>query len=98
KLIDFRKKNYPGTSMAASFESDVELTDAAQGITLKRLINMNNPLKHRGFTLFQASYSETPVETTVLSVRKDPGVPLVYTGFFTVIAGLIMMFYWKPKR
>jgi len=97
-LLDFRKRTYPGTTTAASFESEVELTDPARGVTMRRLISMNNPLRYRGYTLFQASYSETPVETTVLSVRRDPGVPCVYAGFLTVIAGLITMFYWRPTR
>lgn len=97
-LVDFRKQTYPGTELAASFESEVELTDPARGTTLHRVISMNNPLTYRGYTLFQASYSETPVETTVLSVRKDPGVPFVYVGFLTVVGGLITMFYWKPGR
>lgn len=97
-LQDFRKRTYPGTTTAASFESEVTLRDAARGVTLHRVIRMNGPLTYRGYTLFQASYSETPVETTVLSVRNDPGVPLVYAGFVTVIAGLLAMFYWRPRR
>lgn len=128
KLLDFRKTDYPGTQMAAGFESDVELTDEARGLTLKRTINMNNPLKHRGFSLFQSSYIpalaaerpegggaasdsgshiQEPVqippdggtfldrnfkEATVLSVRKDPGVSLVYAGFLLIVAGVVSMF------
>ncbi len=92
KLLDFRKTDYPGTEIPASFESDVELADPDQGVTLKRKISMNNPLKYRGFSLFQSSYIPGPTETTVLSVRKDPGVPLVYTGFLIVVGGIVAMF------
>ena len=92
KLLDFRKFDYPGTQMPSGFESDVELTDATLGLTLKRKINMNNPLKYRGFSFFQSSYVDGPTQTTVLSVRKDPGVPLVYAGFLIIVAGVISMF------
>ena len=92
KLIDFRKIDYPGISMAAGFESDVELSDPEKGLTLKRTIRMNTPLKYRGFTLFQSSYVQGPTETTVLSVRKDPGTPFVYAGFLIVLLGVISMF------
>ena len=92
KLLDFRKIDYPGTQMAAGFESDVELSDPARGLVLKRKISMNNPLKHRGYSLFQSSYFEEPVETTVLSVRNDPGTPFVYAGFLVIIAGVTTMF------
>ncbi|MBI1953202.1 MAG: cytochrome c biogenesis protein ResB [Candidatus Omnitrophica bacterium] len=92
KLLDFRKIDYPGTQMAAGFESDVELSDPARGLVLKRKISMNNPLKHRGYSLFQSSYFEGPVETTVLAVRNDPGTPFVYAGFLVIIAGVTTMF------
>ncbi len=92
KLLDFRKVDYPGTQMAASFESDVELTDAKRGLVLIRTIRMNSPLRYRGFSFYQSSYLEGPTETTVLSVRNDPGTPFVYAGFLTVILGVILMF------
>ena len=92
KLIDFRKIDYPGIEMAAGFEADVELVDPEQGVTLKRTIRMNNPLKYRGYVLFQSSFIPGPVETTVLSVRNDPGTPLVYAGFLVIVAGVVTMF------
>ena len=92
KLLDFRKIDYPGTQMAAGFESDVELTDPKRGVMLMRKISMNNPLKYRGFAFYQSSYIEGPAETTVLSVRSDPGTPFVYAGFIIVILGVIAMF------
>lgn len=99
KLIDFHKADYPGTQMAAHFESDVELADPERGVILKRKITMNNPLKYRGFSFFQSGFLEEPVETTVLSVRKDPGTPLVYAGFLTVIAGVVTLFIFrKPEE
>ena len=98
KLLDFRKFEYPGTEMAAAFESDVELSDPEKRLTLKKKISMNNPLKYRGFSLFQSSYVPGPVETTVLSVRKDPGTPLVYSGFLIVLAGVITLFTSRSRN
>ncbi len=97
RLLDFRKFDYPGTEMAAAFESDVELSDPERGLTFKKKISMNNPLKYRGFSLFQSSYVPGPVETTVLSVRNDPGTPLVYTGFLIVLAGVITLFTSRAR-
>ena len=92
KLLDFRKIDYPGTQMAAAFESDVELTDAKRGIILMRKISMNHPLRYRGFSFYQSSYVPGAVETTVLSARNDPGTPFVYAGFIIVILGVVAMF------
>ncbi|MBI3996249.1 MAG: cytochrome c biogenesis protein ResB [Candidatus Omnitrophica bacterium] len=92
KLLDFRKIDYPGTDMAAGFESDVELTDPQRGIMVMRKISMNNPLRYRGFSFYQSSYIPGRTEMTVLSVRNDPGTPLVYAGFLIIIAGVVSLF------
>jgi hypothetical protein len=92
KLLDFRKIDYPGTQMAAGFESDVQLSDPQRGLILMRKISMNNPLRYRGYSLYQSSFIPGAVETTVLSVRSDPGTPFVYAGFLIVIAGVVSMF------
>jgi cytochrome c biogenesis protein ResB len=98
KLLDFRKIDYPGTQMAAAFESDVQLTDAQRGIILMRKISMNKPLRYRGYSFFQSSYIPGPTETTILSVRNDPGTPLVYAGFLIVIGGVTAMFALRPPE
>lgn len=98
KLLDFRKIDYPGTQMAAGFESDVQLSDPQRGIILMRKISMNNPLRYRGFSFYQSSYIPGSVETTVLSVRSDPGTPLVYAGFIIVIAGVVSMFILRTRQ
>ena len=95
KLLDFRKIDYPGTQMASAFEADVELTDSKRGLIMMRKISMNHPLRYRGFSFYQSSYIEGPTETTVLSVRNDPGTPFVYAGFLIVIAGVVSMFVFR---
>ncbi|MBI4342629.1 MAG: cytochrome c biogenesis protein ResB [Candidatus Omnitrophica bacterium] len=96
KLLDFRKIDYPGTEMASGFEADVELTDPWRGLMLMRKISMNNPLRYRGYSFFQSSYIPGSPETTVLSVRNDPGTPVVYAGFLIVIAGVVGLFV-RPR-
>lgn len=100
KLVDFRKIDYPGTQMAAGFESDVELSDPTHGVILIRTIRMNHPLRYRGYSFYQSSYIPGPTETTVLAVRSDPGTPLVYAGFLIVMAGVVGMFLLRrpPER
>ncbi len=98
KLLDFRKIDYPGTEMAADFESDVVLSDPNHADPMFHKISMNQPISYKGFKFFQASFIEGPVETTVLAVRKDPGTPLVYAGYLIVIMGILTLFMAKPKR
>ncbi|MBI4597103.1 MAG: cytochrome c biogenesis protein ResB [Candidatus Omnitrophica bacterium] len=97
KLLDFRKITYPGTSMASGFEADVQLSDPERGVILMKKISMNNPLRYRGYHFYQSSYIDGPTQTTVLSVRNDPGTPLVYAGFLVVVAGMVSMFILRRK-
>jgi hypothetical protein len=94
KLEDFREINYPGISMAQSFESDVIVT--APDKTFSRMISMNNPLKVHGYKLFQSSFQRGARETSIFSVARDPGVPVVYAGSLILVVGLILIFFVKP--
>jgi cytochrome c biogenesis protein len=48
-----------------------------------------NTLKYKDYTFF---YDKT-LEYSVLKVKKDPGVPVVYAGCFLIMIGLVLAFY-----
>jgi cytochrome c-type biogenesis protein CcsB len=92
KLDRFVLETYPGTMRPSGFRSEVEITDHASGHTFPAAIWMNHELHYRGYALFQSSYSqENGRQATVLSVSKDPGQGLVFTGYITLIAGMIIV-------
>lgn len=98
RLKDFRKVDYPGTSSAASFESDVVLTDREDGVQIERTISMNKPLDYKGWRVFQSSYVQDPRfgEASVFSIAKNPGIGLIYSGAAVILAGVLLLFYWHP--
>ena len=53
ELKDFMMDTDPGTERPASFKSLVKLKDPMKGIEREQLIQMNEPLKYRGFKLYQ---------------------------------------------
>jgi hypothetical protein len=55
-LSQFKMDKDPGTNNPASYESFVKLFD--DGKMTDHHVFMNNPLKHSGFTFYQASYSQ----------------------------------------
>lgn len=92
KLDDFVLETYPGTRRPSGFLSKVQITDHASGQTFPARIWMNHELHHRGYALFQSSYQQSMGrEATVLSVSKDPGQTVVFVGFITLIAGMIIV-------
>ncbi|HMO03667.1 MAG TPA: cytochrome c biogenesis protein ResB [Kiritimatiellia bacterium] len=92
KLIDFKKQKHPGTEIARSFSSLVEVT--ADGITRELTISMNKPLRHRGYTLYQQSYRETPdgKESSTFAVTHNYGRLLPYVSTAMVVIGMIVHF------
>jgi hypothetical protein len=104
KLIDFKKSTHTNTMMAKAYESLVEIED--EGVKREVLIYMNNPFRLKGYTLFQASFSqEGTKETSTFSVTNNPGRLLPYissliTGFGLILHFLIIavMRYRREKK
>ncbi|OQW52811.1 MAG: hypothetical protein A4S09_08180 [Proteobacteria bacterium SG_bin7] len=92
-LKEFKMGTYQGTSRASSYQSLVSVPDLGD-IT----ISMNEPLKHRGFTFYQASFQQDnngkPV-ASILSVNRDPGRFIKYLGSICVVLGTILMFHYR---
>jgi hypothetical protein len=83
ELLDFKKVLHPGTNVAKSFSSEINLIESK--VPRRVLIQMNEPLRHQGYTFFQASFiEELDGEATVLAVVKN------YGRLFPYISSIIM--------
>ena len=88
-LNDFKKVMHPGTNIAKSYSSDILLTDG--GVSRKVLIQMNEPLRYKGHTFYQASFIEgNGVDTTVLAVVKNYGRLFPYISTIIMCIGLLL--------
>jgi hypothetical protein len=95
-LADFQMGLYPGTNRAASYQSVVRVPD----LPGDHLISMNEPLKHKGLTFYQASFQNGPdgkPTTSVFSVNYDPGRALKYLGSLILSLGIVWLFYDRRK-
>lgn len=93
-LINFSFDRYEGTSMARNFSSLVRVSDDDGDRSPGReiLIKMNDPLRHRGDTLYQSSFDERTEKTTVLQVVSNPGALMPYIACVMVSAGMLLHF------
>jgi len=57
ELKDFRIEHYP-TGQPKSFESDLVIHDVELDKTLHKTIAVNHPLVYRGYSIYQASFSD----------------------------------------
>ncbi len=89
ELLDFKKVLHPGTGIAKSYSSEVNLVE--NGIPRRVLIEMNEPLRHRGYTFFQSSFIEGPAgDTTVLAAVKNYGRLFPYISSIIMSIGLLL--------
>lgn len=99
QLKNFEVGRYQGTMRAASYQSLVHLSDDNREV----VISMNEPLHHKGFTFYQASFQEDAMgrpTASVLSVNYDPGRWIKYLGSLLIVFGAVHLFYrrWKKAR
>ncbi len=73
-----------------SFKSTVRLPNG------EHTLEVNRPLSYSGYTFYQSGYNPNDLAYTSFQVVKDPGVPVVYTGFGLMIVGLGIVFYLNP--
>lgn len=97
RLDRFTVDHYPGTMNPASYSSQVTVLGDKN---FDQLISMNEPLKYKGITLYQASYQDAqprPV-TSILSVNRDPGRIWKYLGSILIVMGSAWLFGRKYRR
>jgi cytochrome c biogenesis protein ResB len=91
-LHDFRFERYVGTETPKDFSSFVRLEDPERGVARDVRIWMNNPLRYRGETLYQASWDRATEEGTVLQVMENRGWMVPYVACMIVAIGLLGQF------
>lgn len=105
RLKKFEPGKDPGSGSFATYRSDVELTDPQMGLTDDpRVITMNEPLTHRGWTFYQQSFNRVPdpetgerdgVYASFFQVHYDPAWQIIYSGCLLVVIGTFVQFYMR---
>ncbi|MGA8658254.1 MAG: cytochrome c biogenesis protein ResB [Chthoniobacterales bacterium] len=91
QLLQFRHDRYAGTEIAKNFSSRIKLTDPSQHEDRESLIFMNNPLRYRGYTFFQAGFDNNDT-TTVLQVARNPSWLVPYISCALIVFGMLLQF------
>ncbi len=94
-LEQFNHETHPGTTMPSHFSSEIVLQegDAKRDV----LIRMNEPLRHRGYTFYQASWGPTDAQPgdplySVLAVTRNPAGQWPMYASFIISFGLLLHF------
>ena len=95
QLNDFRKQNYELSSVVESYESDVTVINEYGNFD--SLISMNEPLRFKGFTFFQASFTDDEI-TSVFQVVKNPSWLVPYVSSLLIVLGLLIQMVQSMKK
>ncbi len=90
-LLDFKHDRYAGTDIPKNFSSRVRLLDPERNENREVLISMNDPLRYRGFTFYQAGFDNND-KTTILQVVRNPAMLIPYLACGLVALGLTVQF------
>ncbi len=91
-LKSFAVDRYQGTMRASAYKSIVDVPEVGE-----REISMNEPFKHKGLTVYQASFQEEnghPV-ASIFSVNADPGRMWKYMGSLILTVGVVLLMWFK---
>ncbi|MFQ5591903.1 MAG: hypothetical protein ACE5HE_12125, partial [Phycisphaerae bacterium] len=59
---------------------------------MTRVVSMNSPVKYRGYSFYQSSYRQEPGRVvSYLSIARDPGLPIVFTGYIGALMGMTIV-------
>lgn len=78
------------------FRSELVVLDAAGRQLAKKTVSVNDPLIFRGHWFYQSNYNPEDPSVSGIMVVHEPGLWLIYTGFFCLVTGMVWMFYLKP--
>lgn len=88
-LEKFKQDFHPGTDMASAYQSKVIVKD--EGGSWPALIQMNEPLRYRGYTLYQSSFDVSGDKPyTILAVVENKGRIFPYISTVIIALGLIL--------
>ena len=100
KLIDVRKDDYVASDTPRNYSSDIHVVDGEAGINQTVHIKMNDPLRYRGDTFYQADYFRLPGgnEGSRLSVVLNRAWMIPYVACMAVVIGMIAHFLIAVTR
>ena len=96
ELLEFKREMHPGTAMAKAYSSRVRIYDG--DAQWESVIRMNEPLRYKGYSLFQSSFIETPSgDMSVLAIVWNAGRTFPYLSGIAVCLGIILHLFARRQ-
>ncbi len=93
RLSKIEKSNYPGTNTMKMYKTQVIIKEKNLYKNI-RDIDMNKPLRYKGYTFYQTSFIENKTSiSAVFTVVKNTGFFFPYISFVIVVFGFFLHLY-----
>ena len=79
------------------YKSDISVVDRSGNVVKQRTIVVNEPLFYKGHRFYQTDYDPKNPAYSGIGVTHEPGLPLIYSGFYLLVIGVGLMFYAKAS-
>lgn len=80
------------------WESGLSVLDENNTIQKQQRVIVNEPLMYSGYRFYQSDYDPNNPNYSGIGVSYTPGLYLVYFGFYVLVAGVCMLFYYRIKN
>lgn len=99
RLDKFTRKLHTGTDMAKSYISEITIEDNERNLSFPAVIEMNEPLRYRGYTLYQSSFDISgDAPYTILAIVENKGRIFPYIASIIIAFGLMVHLAMRLAR
>lgn len=63
-----------------------------------KTVEVNDPLIHNGFRFYQTNFDPERPNYSGIGLSYEPGVKIMYSGFFILVIGIYIMFYVQDTK
>ncbi len=80
------------------WRSDLSVVDESGNTVKQKVVKVNEIMVHKGYRFYQTDYDPNNPRFSGIGVSKEPGLYIVYLGFFLLVAGCLIMLYYRKKE
>jgi cytochrome c biogenesis protein ResB len=81
--------------MARDYKSDLVVLEEGQAVASKT-IEVNDPLRYKEYHIYQSGYDPEGGRFSILQVKSNSGLWMVYAGFILMVGGSFWWCWGKP--
>jgi hypothetical protein len=80
------------------FRSDLSVLGSGDEVLKQQSIKVNEPMLHGGHRFYQTDYDPDNPTYSGIGVTHEPGLYIIYFGFYVLVLGCAMMFYGRSTK